>query len=425
MQLAPRFQCDVDVVIIGAGAAGLAAARELRGRHLAVLVLEARDRTGGRALTRHHGRIAFDVGCEWLHSADLNPIVPLGRSLGFDVVPAQPHWTEQSLDINFPVAEQRQFRGASAAFHTRLERAAELATDTAAAEWLEPGNRWNPLIDAISSYVSGAELSRLSVHDTENYHDTNLNWRVRQGYGTLIASFGVGCSVVLSTEVRSIDHSASKVIKIETSRGSISTKKLICTVPTALLAREAVQFYPPLTAKTIAATGLPLGNAEKVMLRVTKAEELPVDGHLFGATDRAETGSYDLRPMGEPCIEAFFGGTFARELLRGGELANFAIEELTSLLGSSFRSRLDVMSHSAWASDSLSGGSYSYALPGHAGDRAILAEPVDGRLFFAGEATSPMFFSTAHGAFQSGRRAAIETMCAIGLPGTPGGIPSS
>src|SRR5437763_16824227 len=103
MQLAPDFRCDFDVVIIGAGAAGLAAAQVLRDRQLAVSVLEARDRIGGRALTRHlDGGIAFDVGCEWLHSADRNPFVQIGRSLGFEVMPAQPHWSEQSFNINFP-----------------------------------------------------------------------------------------------------------------------------------------------------------------------------------------------------------------------------------------------------------------------------------------------------------------------------------
>jgi monoamine oxidase len=416
MQLEPDFHCDFDVVIIGAGAAGLAAAQALRNRQLAVLIVEARDRIGGRALTRHlEGGIAFDVGCEWLHSADRNPYVRIGRSLGFEILPAQPHWSEQSFNINFPVAEQRHFRSASEAFHARLERAAESAVDTAAAEWLEPGNRWNPLIDAVSTYVSGTELIRLSVHDTENYLDTDLNWRVRRGYGALIASFGAGCSAALSTAVRTVDHSGSDTIRIETSRGVVCTKKMICTVPTALLAREAVRFYPQLAAKTAAAAGLPLGNAEKVMLRVAEADELPMDGHLFGATDRSATGSYDLRPMGEPCIEAFFGGSLAHDLHARGELAEFAIEELSNLLGSSLRSRVSVLAHSEWAGDSLSGGSYSYALPGHAGDRALLAEPVDNRLFFAGEATSPRFFSTAHGAYQSGRRAATEAMRTFGF----------
>jgi monoamine oxidase len=416
MQLAPDFQFDFDVVIIGAGAAGLAAAQKLRNRRLSVLVLEARARIGGRALTHHlEGGIVFDVGCEWLHSADLNPFVQIGRSRGFEVVPTQPHWSEQSLDINFPAAEQRRFQAASAAFYRRLRRAAGLAEDTAAAEWLEPGNKWNPLIDAISSYVSGAELSRLSVHDSENYLDTDMNWRVPRGYGALVASLGVGCSVTLSTQVHSIDHSDTDTIRIETSRGVICARKVICTVPTTLLAREAMRFDPPLPNKIAAAAGLPLGNAEKVMLHVDHPEDLPVDGHLFGAADRTATGSYDLRPVGRPCIEAFFGGTLARELQGRGELVNFAIEELTNLFGSGFRHNVRAVAHSDWAGDPLSGGSYSYALPGHAGDRAILSETVDDRLFFAGEATSARFFSTAHGAYQSGQRAAVDAIRSLGF----------
>src|SRR3954465_8846420 len=199
MRIVHNFFGDADVVIIGAGAAALAAAQVLRDRQLAVLILEARDRVGGRALTRRlDGGISFDVGCEWLHSADRNPFVQISRALGFGIMPAPKNWSEKSFNINFPISEQRQFRAACEAFYGRLESAAEAATDTAASEWLEPGNRWNPLIDAVSSYVSGAELSCLSVEDSENYLDTDQNWRVRRGYGALIAGFGAGCRVELS-----------------------------------------------------------------------------------------------------------------------------------------------------------------------------------------------------------------------------------
>ena len=278
-----------------------------------------------------------------------------------------------------------------------------------------PATDGNPLIDAVSSYVSGTELSRLSVHDTEEYLDTDQNWRVRPGYGALVAAFGTASGVATNTVVRSVDHSGSDKIRIETSRRIICASKVICTIPTTLLAAEALRFDPPLVAKIDAAAGLPLGSAEKVMLHVAEADELPVDGHLFGATDRTATGSYDLRPMGQPCIEAFFGGSLARELQARGELADFAIEELINLFGSNFRDRNRVLACSAWAGDCLSGGSYSYALPSHAGVRTRLAEPVDDRIFFAGEATSQRFFSTAHGAYQSGRRAAMEAMRSLGI----------
>jgi monoamine oxidase len=401
---------DVDVAVIGAGAAGIASARTLASSGLSVVVLEARDRIGGRALTKSlAGGIVFDVGCEWLHSADRNALLRIAQSLQFDIAEAPPHWVEQSYNINFPLEQQREFLAALEAFYVRVELAAEAGVDTAAAEFLEPGNPWNPLIDAISTYVNGAELCRVSVHDIEEYLDTNLNWRVRQGLGMLIHTYGSDCNVALRTEVRSIDHSG-RDIALETSQGALRAHRVIYTLPTSLAAEQAVRFNPELPDKIAAAAGLPLGHAEKVMLAVAGAEEFPEEGHLFGATDRVATGSYDLRPLGQPCIEAFFGGTFARELATAGELENAAIDELVALFGSSFRDRILHLAASNWTRDQYARGSYSHALPGHSGARAMLAAPVDDRLFFAGEATSTHFFSTAHGAYESGVRAAGEIL---------------
>jgi monoamine oxidase len=161
-----------------------------------------------------------------------------------------------------------------------------------------------------------------------------------------------------------------------------------------------------------AARGLPLGLADKVMLALEEPEALPVDGNLRGATMRTAMGSFHLRPFGQPCVEGYFGGRFAQELEDAGDgaLAAQAIDEIAALLGSDFRRKLKPLAQSRWAHDPFARGSYSHALPGHAGMRAILAAPVDDRLFFAGEATSPNFFSTAHGARDSGERAAGEVI---------------
>jgi monoamine oxidase len=410
-----RLSSEVDVAIIGAGAAGLAAYSALAGHRLSVIILESRDRIGGRAQTRYlPGGIVFDVGCEWLHSADQNAFVPIAETLNFDVAVGPPHWGEQSYNINFSLTEQREFHAASEAFYERLEAASELPADTAAAAWLESGNRWNALIDAVSSYVNGSELAAISVHDVANYLETGLNWRVRTGYGALICSYGATCEVALRTRVSAIDHTGRR-IKVETSRGTLLAHRVIYTLPTPLMAEQAVRFTPTLPAKISAAAGLPLGHAEKVMLAIDEAELFPEDGHLFGSIDRTATGSYDLRPLGQPCIEAFFGGSLARELELSGELTAFAVDELVALLGAGFRTKVHPCAASSWARDIDARGSYSYALPGHANDRAVLAAPVDGRLFFAGEATSAQFFSTAHGAYETGIRAAGEVAASMGL----------
>ena len=118
--------------------------------------------------------------------------------------------------------------------------------------------------------------------------------------------------------------------------------------------------------------------------------------------------SYQLRPFGRPAIYCFFGGRFAAAVEREGAAAIFAFaaDELANILGGGIRRNIAPLAATAWLQDPWSRGSYSYAVPGHAGDRAVLAAPVGDRLFFAGEATSPDFFSTAHGAYMTGLAAA-------------------
>jgi monoamine oxidase len=410
---------EIDVAIIGAGAAGLGAARALENSGLSTIVLEARHRIGGRAFTVTAGHsaftaepnITFDLGCGWLHSADRNSFVRIAEQLNFEIDKTRPPWREQGFDAVFPPKERLDFVSALDAFYDRAEEAAKSGRDSPANLYLEAGNRWNPMIDAISTYVNGCELDQVSILDMDAYEDTGINWRVRRGYGLLVLFYGAPCRRAVNTKVTLIDHSGKRV-RLETSQGTLMADKVIVTVPTNLIADESIRFHPALPAKVDAARGLPLGLAEKVMLALDEPDALPKDGNLRGATMRTAMGSYHLRPFGEPCIEGFFGGRFARELedAGNGALQAQAVDEIVALLGSDFRRRLKPLINTRWAQDQFARGSYSHALPGHAGARAVLAAPVDGRLFFAGEATSPNFFSTAHGARESGERAAGEVL---------------
>jgi monoamine oxidase len=382
-------------------------------------VLEARDRLGGRAHTiMASPDVTFDVGCGWLHSADRNSFVKIAEQLGFELNKALPPWRERAYGKAFPQDDRDDFIRALDEFYDRAAQAAMEAErtgrDHAASLFLEPGNRWNPMIDAISTYVNGRELDQVSILDMDAYEDTDINWRVRRGYGALVAAYGASCPVALNCAVTLIDHSAAR-LRIETSRGTLTADKVIVTVPTNLLAEETIRFHPPLPAKVDAARGLPLGLADKVTLALDEAETMPVEGNLRGATMRTGMGTYHIRPFGQPCIEGFFGGRFAQSLEDAGDgaLAAASIDEIVSFLGNNFRRKLKPLAESRWAHDPFARGSYSHALPGHAGDRAVLAAPVDGRLFFAGEATSPEFFTTAHGARDSGERAAGEVLAAL------------
>lgn len=412
---------DVDVIVVGAGAAGVAAGRALARAGVRFVVLEARARIGGRAWTRASTSDGFspyglDLGCGWLHSADQNPWVGIAGSLGLTVDKTTPPWQREMPESGFPVEAQRGFRNAQNSFYERMEVEAGKAGDRPAVELLEPGNPWNPLIDAISTYVNGVELDRLSVRDYDNYHDTMINYRVVEGYGTLIARSGAALPIITDCPVQTIDHSGTR-IEVTSAKGRISARAVIVTVPTNLLARDVIRFMPDLPQKREVAAVLPLGLDDKLFLRVEKAEQLPQNSRQFGALDRRATGAYHFRPFNLPVIEGYFGGQCARDLEKEGldGFAAFAREELVRMLGSQWRDRFTAIAVSTWGLEPYSLGSYSHALPGHWDKRAVLAQPVDDRLFFAGEATSLHSFSTAHGAHESGERAAAEAMQALSI----------
>ena len=204
----------VDVAIIGAGAAGLGAANALKDSGLSTIVLEARDRVGGRAHTILAAPdVVFDVGCGWLHSADQNSFVAIAEQLGFRTQQGPAALARARLWQGLSARGARRFHSRTDAFYDRAEEAAVDARrdrpGPAANLSLEPGNRWNPMIDAISTYINGSELDRVSVLDMDAYEDTDLNWRVRRGYGALVAAYGAACPLALNAQVTLIDHSGN------------------------------------------------------------------------------------------------------------------------------------------------------------------------------------------------------------------------
>ena len=399
---------DTEVVIVGGGAAGIAAARRLKDAHIGCLILEARPRLGGRAWTNDDNPTSpIDLGCGWLHSADRNPWRAIAEAQGYSIDRTPPPWTRHSSSIGFPLSEQTSFFEAVEEFYERLDAFSEGERDVPAATFLEPLGRWNELINAVSTYVSGAELDRVSSRDLNSYNDSGVNWRVVEGYGAAIAAHGADLPMVLGCPVQLIDHSGRR-LRLDTKEGAITADVAIITVPSSLIAEEKLLFAPALPDKTEAAAGLPLGLADKLFLSLSDADEFDKDIRLFGRTDRSRTGVYHFRPFGRPQIEAYFGGRLATELESGGDYAflEFAIAELIGLLGSNFSRRVKLLHLHRWGVDPFSRGSYSCALPGQAGCRALLAAPIDGRLFFAGEACSSTDYSTAHGAYLTGVAAA-------------------
>jgi monoamine oxidase len=407
---------EVDVLIIGAGAAGIAAARSLAGEKLSFLIAEASDRLGGRAFTRDIAGMPLDLGCGWLHSADRNPWAKLAEAEGIAIDRSPPAWREQFADLGFDKAERVAAGEAFEAFDRRL-REQPPASDRAA-EALEAGNEWNCYLEALSGYINGAELSQLSVADYLAYGDadTDVNWRLPDGYGRLIAGAAAELPVAFGARIDWVDRTGPLLVA-HGPAGRIAARTMIVAVPSNAIAGERLRFDPALPAKVEAAADLPLGLANKGFLLLDRPEPFEPDTQLIGDPRDPNTGAYYLRPFGRPVIECFFGGAGARALEAEGEGAglDFAIEQLVALLGSEMRRRLTPLVESRWGAEPLFGGSYSHALPGKAASRAVLAAPVENRIFFAGEASSRSDFSTAHGAHESGVRAAREALAALGL----------
>ncbi len=408
-----------DILVIGAGAAGLAAARRLAQVHASFAVIEARARPGGRAWTAVVGGYPLDLGCGWLHSAQTNPLADEAARKKFEIDRSLPPWRKDADARGFPMKDQRDYRRAWARLHARMEDAAKARVDRPARDLLEPGNRWNPMLDAGSTYVNGVELEKLSVIDFGRYEDSGVNWRVPAGLGALVAALGEGLPLACNCAATRIDHSGKR-LRVDTTQGGFTARAVIVAIPTNLIAGEALRFSPSLPDKLQAASRLPLGLADKLFLAIDDARGLPVDGRLYGAKDRAAMGSYHLRPFGRPLIEGYFGGAFARGLEAGGAraFADYAIDDIAGVLGNDMRKHLSLVTCSSWARDPFALGSYSHALPGYSDERATLAKPVEERIFFAGEAASKHDFSTAHGAWRTGV-AAAEAALERGLPGPP------
>ncbi|MCC6914667.1 MAG: FAD-dependent oxidoreductase [Rhodospirillaceae bacterium] len=412
MKNVEQLHREVAVAIVGAGAAGLAAAHVLARANIPYLLIDGRARLGGRAFTEIVNKLPLDLGCGWLHSANKNPWAAIAYKLSFHIDKTKPPWEEQSCDQGMSPAEQEEFQQAFADFETRVDKA-DLREDRAAAALLDPASRWNPLIDAICTYLNGAGLKEVSAADYRNYQDTDINWRIKEGYGALIGAYGASLPVALRTRVLCINHDG-RTLKLVTDRGDIHAQQVIVTVPATALAGEMLRFAPELPDKIEAAHRLPLGLVNKLFLSCDRPAMFPSDGHFFGDWHTAATGSYHLKPFGHPVIEVFVAGALARDLAADGAKAHgaFAAGELVKLLGSDVRKHLRPLTQSAWHDDPFVRGSYSHAEVGCAGARETLAHAVDDRLFFAGEACSVRAFATAHGAFQTGVEAARALIAA-------------
>jgi len=398
----------LDACIVGAGAAGLVAARELARSGFTAHVIEARERVGGRAWTdRSPFGVPIDRGCAWLHNAPDNPWTAYARAAGFPVVERSPDWQRYIGRTPLSPERRRRWEATWQRAEDAIHAAGQAGRDVPVSTVLPADLEFRTLFDASMTWAMGVDTDALSTLDYATYDDTDVNWAVPDGLGSVVASAAAGLDVVLGCPAVEIDWSGD-VVRVSTPKGTLECRAVVVTVPTTVLAQGTPRFSPALPhGHEEAVHGLTLGVANKVFVEVAPGA-MPLEGtiHLVASDATTRTASVTVRPAGHELIQVFFGGAYARELEEKGALVAAARDELAGLFGTDLRDQIRRTSATAWLADPWARGSYSAARPGFARCRAILAAPVADRVFFAGEACPPTMYGAIHGAWASGVDAA-------------------
>ncbi len=420
--LAQSLPTNPDVVIIGAGAAGMAAGRELRMRGVSFVIVEAANRVGGRAWTESDTLGApVDHGCSWISGSNSNPFTGIGQRGGFTLVNHTNARTDLfDLDGNRASdAEFAAYERAWGAIGRALDRAGGAGKDVA-------GSTVVPDIDygaTVQSWMGamdyGVDFDQLSTADYWSGSVDQPSYIVKEGLGAIVATLADGLPISLGTKVNAIDWSGTGV-SVETSQGTIAAKACMITVSTGVLNAGAICFTPALPEwKQQAAADIPMGLLMKVPLLF--------DGARFGLgennwvtyripEDQAGQACYFIAwPCGHDYVFGNIGGQFAWDLYAEGQdaVVDYALEQLVRCVGSDARTHFVKGLATDWADNPLTLGAYGAVKPGAWGARAKLSQPLGDRLFFAGEAVGGATSALVNGAFRSGKTVAGDVARAI------------
>jgi monoamine oxidase len=408
---------DVDVAIIGAGAAGIAAARRLIAAGRKIVLVEASDRVGGRART---DQALFgspvDLGAHWMRAGATNPLAAMAKAQGYGLDAAT---DAVRLDISGRAADEAAlaaFEASYAAMDEAISAAGEAGRDVAAASVLPKADEWSLTAGfVIGPYEAAVDLDQMSTLDYANGEDGEDVF-VRAGYGAVVANAAAGLPVKLSTFVSEVDWSG-KTVRLKTPAGTIQAQVAIITVSTGVLASGRIAFRPALPDATLAAiAALPMGTYNRIILEVPNDPyRLGADASVLFKLDNPNALGLLANVGGGPLWFADVGGRFGKELEEESDLvtAAWAKDFLANRFGADLLKKIGRTHVTHWGLEGSMLGAYSAATPGGADQRAALAAPIGDRLFFAGEATSRTAFATVHGAWREGERAAEAALAKL------------
>ncbi len=418
---APAFAAlpaNPDVVIVGAGAAGLGAARTLIDKGLGVAVLEARDRIGGRAHTESATfGVPYDHGCHWLHSAYRNPWVRYAEDNGFDAY-VEPD--RQTIYVGDRPATRDENNAANIAYSDLWRAIADAGregNDVSAASVAPVTGAWDALAAArIGPWSMGKDLEDFSCLDWWN-SDGGDDWFCREGFGTLVAHYGRGLPVRLSTPVTGIRWNGPDVA-VDTADGTLIAKAVLLTVSTGVLASGGIEFTPALPPEKVESFHrLPMGTYNHIALQFSENVFGTGPDHYFSyQTDTTDAVGFLTNVSGTDLNFGYVGGDFGRGLEKAGVAAavDWGLGELRKIFGSTIDKAFVKGNFTRWGEDPWTIGSYASAEPGYTHMRGALRKTVAERIFFAGEACHHSMWATCGGALLSGINVARRVSHAVG-----------
>ncbi len=406
------------ILIVGGGISGLAASERLRAAGFSTVILEARNRLGGRVWTDANG---FDLGASWIHGRKGNPLMALvqGSKAGTFAFDYENQWrysasgevddaASASIDRDFENLQKIIVRAqgkASPATALSTVVDAELSKMDG---FRRVGLRYAVNSQIVHEYAADPNALSLRFYD-EGSEQAGGDLLIPGGYRQLLGALGTPEDVRLDHVVKKIAWEGQQVT-VETSQGPITGEAAIVTLPLGVLQSGKVAFAPELPSGHRQAIGrLGFGTLNKLFLRFPRIA-WPKEPHLFGFVGDGWWEEWvNFAPVnGQPVLLGFNAGAIGKqaEKLSDRDLAESAMRVLRSMFGKSLPAPTQVVA-TRWASDPFAGGSYSSYAPGSSPqDRRTLVSPVSPRLIFAGEACSLDHPATVHGALSSGRQAA-------------------
>ena len=409
---------EADIVVIGAGAAGIAAARRILAANRKVIVVEAADQVGGRCLTDISSfDVPFDRGARWMHNPDSNPMIRLARAAGVELATA-PSGQKVRIGRRYARAGETEDFLATLVRTNRAFDDASRKFDVSCASALPKDlGDWAGAIEfTLGANFAGKDLKDVSVVDKVRAQDRSSVFACRQGLGALVAKLGEQVPVSLSTPASRI--SWGRDVSVETPSGKIAARAVIVTVSSNVLTAGNIKFAPDIPKRALdAAAKLSLGSYDHIALQLPgNPLALSRDDVLIEQSNSTRTALLLANIGGSSLCSIDVAGSFGRDLSDQGEQAMvaFAVEWLTKLFGSEAAAAVKKSRATRWNAEPYVLGAMSAAAPGGQPSRKILTEPIGGALFLAGEATHETLWGTVDGAWESGERAAEAALRRIG-----------